>query len=222
MRDEQLREVTCLAHTVPGVTVRLHCTSGAELLVSSTCLGADLDPCGLRATVLRGDTPRLAASVASVEFVAGLVPIGAGLYQRRDHRADQRRDQRGLGSDERWFVTSLSPATIIEVLAEPAGSHERDGIYTFVKPDTELGLQAVCVRAIPGTPAAALDEAAVWALGRLAVAELLARLDHPSSRPTDDREPADAADRDGDSQHRREPSRRSHPHTSTQHNKDHP
>ncbi len=47
-----LREAACLAHTVPGVTLRLHCRSGAELLVSYSCLGADLDPCRLRATLV--------------------------------------------------------------------------------------------------------------------------------------------------------------------------
>ena len=175
LRVEQLTAAACLAHAVPGVTLRLHCTSGAALLVSSTCLGADLDPCALRAALVQDGSRPVAPAVTSVEFVAGLTPIGGGLHQRT------------VGAHERWFVTTLAPAAIVKALADGDGTRAgaedafaRYGIHTIVRPDRALGVHAVGVRAGPEAPAAALDEAAVWALGRVAVTELLARIEHPS------------------------------------------
>ena len=166
-----LREAACLVHSVPGVTLRLSCRSGSEVLVSYSCLGADLDPCRLRAAIIHERRPaRLAAAIARVELVAGLRPLGAGLYQRR-----------AAGVDERWFVTTLHPERAVAVL--------RDGperFHTTIKPDTELGMHAVCVRPVsgPARAGAAIDEAAVWALATVLTGELAAELERhrPSSR----------------------------------------
>jgi hypothetical protein len=179
MRHDDLRELTALAHTVPGVTLRLHCTSGNELLVSSTCLGADLDPCRLRATLLRErGRGHLAAGIDRAELVAGLRPLGAGLYQRAG------------AADERWFVTPLAPSTVVAAITDdaedaadqPADEPRHAAFHTIVKPDPELGLHTVCVSAGPDSAVAELDEAAVWALGRVLVAELTAQLHHPAVR----------------------------------------
>jgi hypothetical protein len=172
VRDDDLRELTTLAHTVAGVTLRLFCCSGAELLVSANCLGADLDPCRLRATLLQeGARARLAAGIDRAELVAGLRPLGAGLYERTG------------ASAERWFVTALAPSTIVTVLTGDPSRPPHEAFHTVVKPDPELGLHAVCVGAVPGTEDAELDEAAVWALGRVLVAELAAQLHHPAVAP---------------------------------------
>lgn len=163
----RLGEAAILAHTVPGVTLRLHCRSGAELLVSYSCLGADLDPCRLRATLLHERafaSGRLEAAVARVELVAGLRPLGAGLYER--HAPD---------ADERWFVTTLPAEQVAGALAEGP-----DRFHTIIKPDVELGIQAVCVRPVAGLPCAPaageLDEAAVWAVSALLTTQLTAEL----------------------------------------------
>ena len=173
MRHDNLRELTALAHAVPGVTLRLHCTSGAELLVSSTCLGADVDPCRLRATLLQPRaSDRLAAGIERAELVAGLRPLGAGVYQRTS------------AAGERWFVTALAPAAIVAAIAaEAAGGPRHEAFHTVVKPDPELGLHAVCVSAAGGAVGVELDEAAVWVLGRVLVAELTAQLQHPATQP---------------------------------------
>lgn len=168
MSNTEVREAACLAHSIPGVTLRLVCQGGEEVLVSYACLGADLDPCQLRAALMaelahpaRG-SGRLARAVMRIEIVAGLCALGAGLY-RRSGGPD--------GSDERWFVTSLPPGSIPALLDDcPVASVAQFDVV--VRPDPDLGLCAVGVSG----PAADLDEAAVWALGRIAVAELLRSL----------------------------------------------
>ena len=53
MVDEgALRMVTALGHGVPGVTLRVSCLHGEELVVAANRLDAHLDPCQLRAAVL--------------------------------------------------------------------------------------------------------------------------------------------------------------------------
>lgn len=174
-----LREAAALAHTVPGVTLRLHCRSGAELLVSYSCLGADLDPCRLRATLLHARATgcaRLESAVARVELVAGLRPLGAGLYER--HAPD---------ADERWFVTTLPADRVAEALADGP-----DQLHTVIKPDPQLGVQTVCLRPRPElAPTLApgvLDEGAVWAVAAVLIAQLAAELAvapfPPAPRPT--------------------------------------
>src|SRR5688572_26869680 len=105
MRHDELRGLTDLAHAVPGATLRLHCAAGAELLVSSACLGADLDACQLRATLLQSSAAgRLAAGVDRAEFVGGLRPLGMGMYERTSP----------VG--ERWFVSALAPSLIVAAI----------------------------------------------------------------------------------------------------------
>ncbi|HWL44262.1 MAG TPA: hypothetical protein VNQ73_15075 [Ilumatobacter sp.] len=163
------------------MTLRLHCHSGAELLVSYSCLGADLDPCRLRATLLHervSGVQRLDAAVTRVEIVAGVRPLGIGLYER--HTAD---------ADERWFVTTLAAEQVAAALADGP-----DHFHTVIKPDPELGVNAVCIRPLAAPAhqvnAAELDEAAVWAVSAALAAEVateLGALTHPAridtSRP---------------------------------------
>lgn len=168
---DRLAEVACLAHSVPGVTLRLHCASGAELLVSYSCLGADIDPCRLRATLLheRAHGARhLASAVRQIDVVAGLTALGASLYQRRGD------------VDERWFVTSLDPTDVAAALADGP-----EPFHTVIKPDLQLGLHAVCVRPLTGLTQpvpAELDEAAVWALGAVLAGELATELTMAADR----------------------------------------
>lgn len=165
-RAHPLRETTCLAHSVPSVTLRLHCRTGAELLVSYSCLGADLDPCRLRATLLHEralGAPRLDAAIERVEIVAGLRPLGAGLYERH-----------ASGVDARWFVSALAPESIVTALTDGP-----DRFHTAIKPDPELGVHAVCVRPLAGAVGVTrgeLDEAAVWAMSAVLAEELSTQL----------------------------------------------
>jgi hypothetical protein len=199
MPHDDLRELAVLAHTVPGVTLRLHCTSGAELLVSSACLGADLDPCRLRVTLLQERAVgRLAAGIARAELVAGLRPLGAGLYQRTG------------SAGERWFVSSLAPDAIVAALTDDqAGEPRHEGSRTVVRPDPELGLHAVCVSAEHGAPGAELDEASVWVLGRVLVAELTAQLHPPATQPA--AQPHSRSPRQPPNQHPRHPQHKERP-----------
>ncbi len=98
-----LDELACLAHTIPGVSFRIVASTGDSLLVSATCLAADLDPCRLR-TVLASERTswRLALSTERVELVSGLVHVGGGLYQRSHPQA----------SGERWFVVTTPAAGV--------------------------------------------------------------------------------------------------------------
>lgn len=92
--------------------------------------------------------------------MAGLRPLGAGLYER--HTAE---------ADERWFVTTLAADRIAAALAD--GPSRLD---TVVTPDPGLGLQVVCLRPaadLTGRLAVnELDETAVWALAAVLIAEL--------------------------------------------------
>jgi len=151
-----LSELACLAHTVPGVTLRLWSVGGQELLVSYACLGADLDPCRLRAALLAGH----GVGVERIEIVAGVAPLGGGVYQRTHPGA----------AAERWFVSSLDAGTLAAALA---ACRDVPGFRTVVKPDPELGVSAVCVVAEPGLSAGELDEVAVELLGTVLVEELL-------------------------------------------------
>lgn len=166
-----LVELACLAHTVPGVTLRVWNAAGRDVLVSRGCLGADLDPCQLRAALLAGH----GAGITRVEVVGGVTPLGGGLYQRHHPGA----------ADERWFVTSLTPEEVIPVLADQDGP---DAVSVVIRPDPALGTCAVCVSAERGTPALALDEAAVRVVGAVLVGELLAPLAAAPAHPSTNRE----------------------------------
>lgn len=160
---ERLREVACLAHTVPGTTMRLRAAAGSSLLVSRHCLGADLDPCQFRTAMLGRAGEQLAQTITDVDLVAGLVHIGGGLYGRRDERTHR---------DERWFVSTLPHDRIVDVLGEcPVPTPDVELLDAVIKPDTELGMCAV--RISSREPVTVLDEVAAWTLTRCLVDELL-------------------------------------------------
>lgn len=157
---ERLREAACLAHTIPGVTLRLRAEPGRSLLVSRHCLGADLDPCRFRTAMLSGAGEHLACTITGIDLVAGIVHLGSGLYGRNGIRP------------ERWFATSLSHDRIVQVLDEcpvPAGDAEL--LDVVIKPDAELGL--CVVRVASSELGTVLDEVATWTLTRCLVDELL-------------------------------------------------
>lgn len=168
-RLDPIREASCLAHTVPGVSLRLPLANDEYLLVSHVCLGADLDPCQLRSALIadRHHGLRLLTDmIIGAEIASGLVDLGGGIYQRV-----------GSGGSERWFTSTLEPHLLTDTLrAGPAG----DAFELLIKPDAALGRSAVCVRCADADAEAApfLDEAALRALSTCVVAELLADLDN--------------------------------------------
>lgn len=157
----RLREAACLAHTVPGTTLRLRTIAGGRgMLVSRHCLGADLDPCALRAAVLARTGERLAGIVGEIELVAGVVHLGGGLYARTG--AD--------GGDERWFLTHLAHPQVVAALQEcPVREPEGVQLDVVVKPDPELGMCAVRLAGAGST----LDAVSMWMLTACLVEELL-------------------------------------------------
>lgn len=158
---DRLREAACLAHTIPGTTLRLRPAAGRSLLVSRNCLGADLDPCRFRTAMLCRTGEHLAGTIVDIELVAGLVDLGGGLYRRRGDD----------GCEERWFVTSLPHDHVVALLADcPLATP--DDLTVVVKPDLELGRCAVRL-ALP-RPDIVLDEVAMWTLSACLVEELLA------------------------------------------------
>lgn len=165
-RLDPIREASCLAHTVPGVSLRLPLANNECLLVSHVCLGADLDPCQLRSALIADRTHGLRLltdMIVGAEIASGLVDLGGGLYQRV-----------GSGRGERWFTSSLEPCRLAEALRTcPAG----DAFEIVIKPDSALGLSAVCVTCSDEDAAPFLDEAALRALSCCVVTELLADLD---------------------------------------------
>ncbi|MGB0113368.1 MAG: hypothetical protein WBP59_09135, partial [Ilumatobacteraceae bacterium] len=165
-RLDPVREASCLAHTVPGVSLRLPLANDESLLVSHVCLGADLDPCQLRSALIvdrdRG-LPLLTDMITGAEIVSGLVDLGGGLFQRVS-----------AGTCERWFTSTLDPEALTRTLSECPSS---DAFDLVIKPDSALGLSAVCVRCLDAEAAPFLDEAATRALSVCLVAELLAGLD---------------------------------------------
>jgi hypothetical protein len=97
-----------------------------------------------------------------------LVDLGGGLYQRVC-----------AGAAERWFTSTLEPATLVTTLREcPLESCDAaDGFETLVKPDDALGLSAICIRCSEPAASHLLDEVAMGALSRCLVAELLSSVD---------------------------------------------
>lgn len=159
---DRLREAACLAHTVPGTTLRLRADVGRSLLVSRHCLGADLDPCQFRAAMSTPTGEHLAATVTGIDLVAGLVDLGGGLYRRSGEH----------GVEERWFLTRLPHDQIVQVLGEcPVPPPRSDLLDVVIKPDPELGLCAVRL----ASPRAdlVLDEVALWTWSGCLVEELL-------------------------------------------------
>ena len=170
-----VREAACLAHVVPGVSLRIPLTNGEHLFVSHVCLGADLDPCQLRSALVvdRNHGLRLLSdTIVDAEIVSGLAHLGGGIYQRTD----------GATIDERWFTSTLHPNQLLDTLRngapDDATTAAPTSIDVVVKPDTDLGVSAVCVRCADPADAGLLDEIALHALATCLVAELVGDLDH--------------------------------------------
>jgi hypothetical protein len=165
-RLARLREAVCLAHSVPGVSLRLVMASGARILVSHGCLGATLDPCRLRSVLLAqtADAATATRSVRQIEIVGGVVHLGGGLFQR------------STADDERWFVTSLPHEAIVEIARRcpTDGTIGGPSIAVSVKPDAGLGLCAVRVRDERTDHETTLDATATWLLATCLVDELIA------------------------------------------------
>lgn len=160
LSSDHLREAACLAHTVPGTTLRLVTAVGQSLLVSRHCLGADLSPCQLRSMLLCRTGEHLAVAVTRIDLVAGLAHVGGGIHARH-----------GVGGiDERWFVTTLRHEHVEALLATcpVVGTEHLD---VSLAPDLELGLCAVRLAADAHDPV--LDEAALWSMAACLTDELV-------------------------------------------------
>lgn len=162
-------ELACLAHTIPGVSIRIVAGTGEEVLVSSTCLGAQLDPCRLRMVLASERTgARLALTTERVELVSGLVHVGGGLYQRSHPQA----------AGERWFVVTTSADRLMHIVAELAlDGPAADDIEVTIGPDAALGVCAVRVRATSDAAFARIDDLAFAVLAVCVVDEFLCGLD---------------------------------------------
>jgi len=167
-----VREAACLAHVVPGVSLRIPLTNGQHLFVSHVCLGADLDPCQLRSALIvdrKHGLRLLSDTIVDAEIVSGLAHLGGGIYQR----------QVGSMTHERWFTSTLRPDELVDALRQ-CPTEEAAAIDVVVKADADLGVSAVCVRCVDPAGAAGLDEVAVRVLATCLVAELVSDLDHPT------------------------------------------
>lgn len=166
-----LRDAACLAHSAPGVSVRISDSSHDHMFVSASCLGAPLDPCRFRALVIAATSGRLAVlgRLTSVEVTGGLVHLGGGLFQP-SHPG---------GSSDRWFVSTLEHERISELARScPLASAPSDALSVVVKPDRDLARCAVRLRCETRTGAADLDEVAMRLLATCLVDELITS-NHP-------------------------------------------
>jgi hypothetical protein len=157
LRHDHLRMATCLAHTIPGVTVELACCNDEHLIVAHHRLDADFSPCELRTAVLAGfepGLPRFVDIVIDAAITTGLHHLGGGLYER---------------DEERWFATFLGVDQLHEVLAASPVDLLDAAVDICLYPDSELGVSAVRI----ACDAARLDEIASWAVAACMVAELI-------------------------------------------------
>ncbi|TDT17936.1 hypothetical protein BDK89_3549 [Ilumatobacter fluminis] len=158
-------ELACLAHTIPGISFRIVAPTGESLLVSASCLAADLDPCRLRTALTSSQSgPRLAVTAERAELVSGAVHVGGGLYQRSHPQA----------AGERWFVVTTPADRLLDVIADvrldgPAA----DEVAVTIGPDDGLGLCAVRVRAESDAACARIDDLAFAVLATCVVDEFL-------------------------------------------------
>lgn len=158
-------ELACLAHTIPGISFRIVAPTGDALLVSATCLAAELDPCRLRTALATSHSgPRLAMTAQRTELISGLVHVGGGLYQRSHPQA----------AGERWFVVATPADRLLDVVGRirldgPAA----DEVDVTIGPDEALGLCAVRVRAESDTACARIDDLAFSVLAACVVDEFL-------------------------------------------------
>lgn len=165
---DPLREATCLAHTIPGVSLRLVTSTGRRLLCSHHCLGADLDPCTLRASLLAAPVDRAMARFVEmfddVEIAGGLTHLGGGLFDCSTTSS----------AHERWFATALDEHRIVDLLGDcPIDSDGDDSVGILIKPDAALGVSAVCLVSDDDAGGLALDRLGAWLVGAVLVAELL-------------------------------------------------
>jgi hypothetical protein len=160
----QLRLAAALAHTAPGVVLRLTCCNGERLTVGYARLDAQLTPCQLRtalAVAAAPGVPHLVDAVVGVEVVGGLDHIGGGLYGRGS----------GLAGNERWLVAAVDHDELI-ALFESAPFRFGDGAFAVtVAPDLQLDVTVVRIRAGSGSTAE-LDQLAFWTLSATLVREL--------------------------------------------------
>jgi hypothetical protein len=167
-RNEQaLRLATALAHSAPGVTLRLTCANGERIAVGYGQLGPHLTPCQLRSALIaepRQGMPRFADAVSGVELVSGLDHIGGGLYACGAGTA-------GTAGSQRWFATPLHHEQIVAITVDHPDDMPERFCAVNVLPDTELG---VCTVRLVTTAEIAhrLDEIAFWLLSQCLVAEL--------------------------------------------------
>ena len=160
---------TSRAHTVPGVTLELHCGSGDTLIVADRRLDAHLTTCQLRAALLapvRPGIPHLADAVQAVAVRCGLHDLGAGVYAQ---------------GDERWLATYLPVDVLLEILAACPVDLPHEATEVSVRADPELGATAIRITAADSTHACRLDEVALWVMTTCAVEELVRGLGHEMS-----------------------------------------
>ena len=159
-----LRLAAVLAHSVPGVTLELHCRTGERLVVADRRLDAHLTTCQLRAALL--STPRLADVVHAVSVRCGLHELGGRVYR---------------SGEERWLVTYLPVDVLFGLFTTNPLDLPDEAIAVSLRPDLDLGATAVRITAADPDHACRLDEVALWATAACVVEELVRGLGHEMS-----------------------------------------
>jgi hypothetical protein len=168
--ERSLHLAAALAHTAPGVRLRLHDVYGEHIHVGYGRIGPHLTPCQLRSALIRAErsgADRFATTIAGVEVAAGIDHLGGGLYARGT----------GAGGGERWFATGLPHETIVTIAATHPDAVSEKLCAVHVIPDPDLGVSTVRVVAADQL-GARFDELAYWLLSQCLVAELLASIAH--------------------------------------------
>jgi hypothetical protein len=169
---DQVRLAAALAHTAPGITLRLTTTTGGQFLVGHQRADVLLDPCRFRTGLVmpRGPgAPRLLDVLTGCEVVGGAVDLGGGLYQ----------PSHPSGRHERWFATSC----VVDAVVAVAGRRPLDlpdgDLDVRLTPDPLLGVTTVRVAAGARSAGLLLDRIAWWLLSACMVEELLLPADEP-------------------------------------------
>jgi hypothetical protein len=164
----QLHLAAALAHTVPGVALRLDRASRPPLHVAHQSFvdgsSAALSPCELRVLLAPDRRPAVVEQLelVGVEIVAGLVHLGGGVYARGH----------GPLGGERWFASTLCEARIVELFARDPFEISEHALDVRVVPDDLLGITVVCITATRPRWFGLLDEIAHWAVSECLVGEL--------------------------------------------------